>query len=323
MASYYLAGDLVGKWICFTITVISLTFQFMKLNVPYTGVPFSHNELVSFNSYIIVIACYFTYFMTKKFSTSEKELIRIANESEKENLNSQKEIIGLLSILSHDISNPVTIIQSHLKRIDRSTEKEDQEIYIKKIEQKIEDMMTVLDEVKDLSLVKYGSKVVKLSEVNLPERLKKELMNYHEQLNKRNISVQKSWDNKDDFTILAENYSLNYVILNYLIGNAIDYCKENGCIKFSIFKNNKGVVLSIDITGNEIPSRLLGSNFFSINQANFFKQHFSKKGTGLSLPLCKEFLDLIDGKIVVSNSDVGIIIKVIFKDSFMDQKIAA
>ena len=113
--------------------------------------------------------------------------------------------------------------------------------------------------------------------------------------------------NKNHKVYCDENLLLT--ILRNLIHNAIKYSKKGGKIEISTVVNNGFIEFSISDNGIGISKANL-DNLFNIRHSFSTKGTNNEEGTGLGLILCKEFVEIMRGKIwAESTPETGTTIK--------------
>lgn len=128
----------------------------------------------------------------------------------------------------------------------------------------------------------------------------------------RNLSERFVFQSEEDVFIEADSLAIETIVSN-LISNAYKYGGENGKVKLSIVKQEKGIVLSVADEGqgiNEEDKRHLFKRFYRSGNEETRKS----KGTGLGLFIVKNLLNLMDADISVRNNQPqGTIFEITFK----------
>ena len=93
------------------------------------------------------------------------------------------------------------------------------------------------------------------------------------------------------------------LVLRNLISNAIKFTQSEGRIIVSSIEKDGFVEVSVQDSGTGIESDEF-SKLFNLSKLFTTKGTAEEKGTGLGLPLCKEFVEKNGGKIWVE-SEVG------------------
>lgn len=89
------------------------------------------------------------------------------------------------------------------------------------------------------------------------------------------------------------------------ISNAIKFSFEDGLVTTSCEKNKEMIKISVEDNGTGIDSHKI-KNIFTLGEITGSLGTKNEKGTGLGLVLCKDFIELNHGKIVVeSNPGIG------------------
>lgn len=106
-----------------------------------------------------------------------------------------------------------------------------------------------------------------------------------------------------DARVFADRNTIDTVLRN-LISNAIKFTQEGGEIKVkTLFKDNNSVEILVQDNGVGMPEETL-HKLFNVDEKISTKGTNNEKGSGLGLALCKEFVELNQGKISVE-SKVG------------------
>ena len=96
-------------------------------------------------------------------------------------------------------------------------------------------------------------------------------------------------------TVYADKNLLATVLRN-LVSNAIKYTKTGGNVRINASVKDKEVRINVEDTGIGMSPDVLG-NLFTINSKSSVPGTDNEKGTGLGLILCKEFTQMMGGKI--------------------------
>ena len=212
-------------------------------------------------------------------------------EKQKEELSKTERLsaIGILSSrLSHDIRNPLTVIQGTLDFMKFSMPDANQtqidcmermQKSVKRINHQIEN---VLDHLRQKSL--------QLDKVSLHDVMNLTLENI---LVPTNIKIEKDME---DVEITCDSNMISVVFVN-LIMNAIQALTKNGgIIKIRLYeKNENKIIIEIEDNGLGIPDDVL---------SKIFEPLFTTKqeGTGLGLSSCKSIIEQHGGTIIAKNN---------------------
>ncbi|NJO91997.1 MAG: HAMP domain-containing histidine kinase [Chloroflexia bacterium] len=115
---------------------------------------------------------------------------------------------------------------------------------------------------------------------------------------KKNIDL--SLKSEAELKLFSDIDMLNTVLRN-LVSNALKFTKNDGEIKISYSKQDNIVQFDVEDNGIGIPEEKLEA-VFDAHRNRSTKGTNNEKGTGLGLVLCKEFTDILGGKIWVKST---------------------
>ena len=206
---------------------------------------------------------------------------RRINKKNKELQESNESRDRLFSIISHDLRGVVSSIKD-LSKSERN---------IDKIRNASNSLLLEFDSLlhwsaKHLDNLEYNPKIIDVNET-IDEILS--LSSF--QSNLKNIEVEICF--KEEFIIYADE-NMFKVILRNIINNAIKYSKPKSKISVMAVENNGIFLLSIQDSG------------FG------FSHKYTNKGLGLGLELCKDFLKINNGELIIESSTSGSVITISF-----------
>ncbi len=234
------------------------------------------------------IVAVLTVFRTK-FKTSKKEFTQLES---KEKLKDE-----LVSMLSHEIKNPLTPIKSMcdlllMEKDDPLTGKQRERIQIILNNSNVlHDLLSDFGDVKKLDLDKVQ---LSKTEINLKEYLATVIESVRPFTGDKNIKL--TLNLKDSWNIICDQKRISQVISN-LVKNAIDFVPVNkGEIIINAEKDNRGTIISIQDNGIGIPiedAELIFDKFKQLPNPKYI-QH---EGSGLGLAVCKGIIEAHGGQI--------------------------
>jgi PAS domain S-box-containing protein len=157
-------------------------------------------------------------------------------------------------------------------------------------------LLSLINDILDLSKVEAGMMELSLSEFDINELIESSLILCKEKSMKHNITVENFIDPDIGF-IIADQRKIKQVLFN-LLGNAMKFTPDNGMVRISAHHfngENEYVEISVEDSGvgiSEEDQTILFRPFQQIEST------ISKKyeGTGLGLAISKKFIDLHNGK---------------------------
>lgn len=232
---------------------------------------------------------------TKLTFLYEKEL-KTANRKINENLNFKNRIIGMLS---HEVRAPLKIINIFTKRIRKKTDDENVIEYLKSIEFTNNSLLIQANQV--LEYAKNQEKKVELqpSEFNLKEEINSILKMFEPYIESRNNEFYIQNDIPSETLVCADRIKIHQLFIN-LLGNANKFT-ENGKIEVlthTTTENEKSIKLHVTIADSGIGiSKSDLDKIFEPYFQGIVSTEINNLGAGLGLSLCKEIVQLFDGKI--------------------------
>jgi signal transduction histidine kinase len=224
-----------------------------------------------------------------------------------ERKNLEKQLIQLnkdkdhfISVLAHDLRNPISSISGLSGLLldnlpEYTTEKlskiiESIFVAANRTNELLED--TLLWATSQSRNITFNPSVVNLNEIIL------ETLDIHNPGAKaKNISIE--YPTRDQLQIFADIYMLKAIMRN-LITNAIKFTKKNGRVEISVTADKKETLIKVSDNGIGIEP-IIAEKLFNIGSVQSSKGTENEVGTGLGLMLCKEFVNKHNGKIWIES----------------------
>jgi signal transduction histidine kinase len=209
-----------------------------------------------------------------------------------------------LANMSHELRTPLNAIIGFSevlaeKMFGELNEK--QEEYSKDIHASGQHLLSLINDILDLSKIEAGRMELELSDFHLPTALDSALTLVRERAGRRSIALHLSVDERLG-PIQADERKVRQVVLN-LLSNAIKFTPEGGRIEVRATSQDDFVEVSISDTGVGIAPGDQDAVFEEFRQVGTADKKV--EGTGLGLTLCRKFVELHGGRIWVK-SQVGV-----------------
>jgi signal transduction histidine kinase len=208
-----------------------------------------------------------------------------------------------LANMSHELRTPLNAIIGFSEVL---TERmfgdlnEKQEEYLKDISSSGTHLLSLINDILDLSKIEAGRMELELTDFDLPTALENALTLVRERAGRRNIILQMSVDERLG-EVRADERKIRQVVLN-LLSNAIKFTPEGGRIEVAAVPKDGLVEVSVSDTGVGIAPEEQEAVFEEFRQVGTAEK--KAEGTGLGLTLCRKFIELHGGRIWVK-SQVG------------------
>lgn len=228
----------------------------------------------------------------------ESKLEEAKNRAEQ----SDKLKTAFLSNLSHEIRTPLNGIIGFSELLKNNViEPEEQSQFIDIINNSGKQLLTLINDIIDISRIESGEMTVDLEEFNIRETFK-ELSEYFnvlkglEKYSDKSVSILfKPDENLGNDFIISDKNKLTQIMTNLLM-NSFKFTK-NGFIEFSYTLHNKSMLkITVKDTGIGIASAMQKAVFERFTQADNSgtKKH---SGSGLGLSISKSLVELLGGSI--------------------------
>jgi signal transduction histidine kinase len=162
-------------------------------------------------------------------------------------------------------------------------------------------LLSLINEILDLSKVEAGRMELELAPFDLPLAIDNARTFVRERAVKHGINLDLNVDDRLG-EYVGDERKIKQILLN-LLSNAVKFTPEGGRITISANKTENGAEISVSDTGIGIPPSEQPTIFEEFRQVGGDYAH-KKEGTGLGLTLAKKFVELHGGKIWVE-SEVG------------------
>jgi len=209
-----------------------------------------------------------------------------------------------LANMSHELRTPLNAIIGFSEVLtDRMfgelNEKQDE--YLKDIYASGTHLLSLINDILDLSKIEAGRMELELEDFHLPTALDNALILVRERAGRRSITLQTGVDEQLG-EIRADERKIRQVVLN-LLSNAIKFTPEGGQIEVRAVPVDGSVEVSVSDTGVGIAPEDQEAVFEEFRQVGAAEK--KAEGTGLGLTLCRKFVELHGGRIWVK-SRVGV-----------------
>ncbi len=212
-----------------------------------------------------------------------------------------KDYQSRLSVLVHDLSTPLTLLIYNVNNLITNPTAYFNQINVKgeKLRSATKTMEHILKEARHVHAAKLGKKNISLQEVSLDAVIREVLDLYETRLSQKNVTVEYDANELKKYKVLANDAWLKDHILSNLISNAIKFSYAGGTIKINALSADQKLVnLYVQDSGVGIPSDKK-NKIFDLNIATSSNGTSGETGTGLGLPIVKQYTELMGGKIRV------------------------
>ena len=167
-----------------------------------------------------------------------------------------------------------------------------QENYVRNIHSSGKHLLSLINDILDLSKIEAGRLELNLSDVHLPSALQNAMMLVRERAQRQRIALACDIDPQVG-EIKADERKLKQIMLN-LLSNAVKFTPEGGRVDVAARRVDSVVEIAVTDTGIGIHPRDHAAVFEEFRQVgrNYFAR---QEGTGLGLALTRSFVELHGG----------------------------
>lgn len=210
-----------------------------------------------------------------------------------------------LNHMSHDIRTPMNAIVGFTDIAMKRKPDKEVENCLKKIRQSSEYLMTLINDVLDISRIESGKLEYKPVPADLRNIINTVSSIARGYMENRDLNFCVSREELKTPYVMADELRIREVLLN-IISNAVKFTKDGGTISFAA-ENAPGnddhhiiIRYRISDTGIGMSEEFQSRIFDEFTQENDGART-SYKGTGLGMAIAKKYVDLMGGKIEVSS----------------------
>jgi signal transduction histidine kinase len=206
-----------------------------------------------------------------------------------------------LANMSHELRTPLNAIigfsEVLLERLfGELNDKQDD--YLKDIHSSGKHLLSLINDILDLSKIEAGRMDLEASTFNVALALSNALTLIRERAQRHGIALRQEVD-PELGDIVADERKFKQILLN-LLSNAVKFTPDGGCIDVSARLDDGQAVIAVRDTGVGIAAADQAGVFEAFRQvgSDYTKKH---EGTGLGLALTRKFVELHGGKIRVDS----------------------
>lgn len=215
-----------------------------------------------------------------------------------------------ISSMSHDIRTPMNAIMGYTAIALTKEPKPDVRDCLKKINNSANHLLTLINDVLEISRIESGKMTANPTRTNLSAMLDEVVDIAQGFIANRKLELKVNRAKVAIPDVLVDEIRLREVLINVL-GNAIKYTKDGGTITFAteIRKGNTPsdivVIFTIADTGIGMSKDFQAHMFDDFSQENT-DARTEYRGAGLGLSICKKYVALLGGTIAVdSKKNIG------------------
>ena len=260
-----------------------------------------HAGLVIGVSFVIIFVLLLLVYSLSVSRKKQMEALKEAQDANAANIAKTT----FLNHMSHDLRTPMNAIVGFTDIAMKRKPDKEVENCLKKIRQSSEYLMTLINDVLDISRIESGKLEYKPVPTDLRDMINTVLSIAKGYMENRDLNLYVSREKLKTPYVMADELRIREVLLN-IISNAVKFTKDGGTISFAAEnapgndENHIIVRYRISDTGIGMSEEFQTRIFDEFSQENNGART-SYKGTGLGMAIAKQYVDLMGGKIEVSS----------------------
>lgn len=236
---------------------------------------------------------------------SKESLITLTDVTKERELDKSKD--DFISVASHELRTPMTIIKSYLWMLDNNKAgelNEKQKGYLKKTVTSTERMINLINDMLNISRVEQGRLTFKIKKMNIVPCLKDALTGFDLKAQEKGIGLEVLIDVPDDTSVYSDEDKTKEIIIN-LVGNAVKFTKT-GSVVVKLQNLTDVVKISVEDTGVGISPENIEKLFQKFERLDSsYTTVAESSGTGLGLYIVKMYVEALHGQVGVDSAGVG------------------
>ena len=249
-----------------------------------------------------------THFVAFKEDVTERKRMEIellaAKKAAEEASRSKSEF---LANMSHELRTPMNAIIGMTELVLDTRVNEEQKEYLNIVRQSSNSLLSLLNDILDLSKIEAGKLILEPIPFNLRESLGETARTLGHQAHKKNLELVYYIDSEVPEQLIGDVGRLRQIVIN-LIGNSIKFTEAGEIVlKVEISKtlpdDKIALHFLISDTGIGIPQEKQGAIFEKFSQADTSTTR-KYGGSGLGLPISASLISLMEGTIWVESPAV-------------------
>ncbi|MBD1824367.1 GAF domain-containing protein [Cyanobacteria bacterium FACHB-DQ100] len=225
-----------------------------------------------------------------------------------------------LATMSHELRSPLTtiigmastLLRCYNQDVSYTLAPQKQREYLQTIQDRGEHLLTLINDILDLSEVQAGRMFLQIQRFSLADLAQQTIQLLRDKADAKQVELslellpqrsQSAIERSQDFLFQADPQRVQQICLN-LLNNAIKFTPAQGRVTMRVRISREAAVLQVEDTGIGIPSHQRSFLFQKFQQldASYDRKY---EGTGLGLALTKQLVELHGGSIEVE-STVGV-----------------
>lgn len=226
--------------------------------------------------------------------------LSLTEKHQKEIEDKKKGIENLICVITHDISNPLTVVSARTNMLKKAELLPKHLDSITKISSAATNIAEIVNNVRNLYATEMGKNAIEIADVNLVDIIKALRDNFSDKLEAKKINFSLIYNEDKQYIIQNNADILLHQILSNLLSNAIKFSNPESVIIIKLDKKDNETHIYIKDSGIGIPKDL-AVKLFDMGAKTNRQGTSGETGTGFGLPIVKTYVEKLDGEIRVES----------------------
>ena len=298
-------GKIIRDSISYTVQLINLDRQAQLSNIT-ASVNSNGLQAKSWGIILAVLACLasvITFWYLISQGQRQQKLIKTLDKSERQLKEASKIKEQFVANISHEIRTPMNAVLGFAGLLQKTTLDKNQHEYVKSIRSSAENLLTIINDILDLSRIESGMMRIENLPFNLRELLDSLATMLNVKAKNRGLYLRTEVDDSVPENLRGDAVRLTQILMN-LISNALKFTHEGGVVvrleKADTKDKTVFIRFIISDTGIGISEEKQRSVFDRFQQA---QTETTRRygGTGLGLSIVKQLVEIQNGTITLQS----------------------
>ena len=207
-----------------------------------------------------------------------------------------------LSNMSHEIRTPMNSVIGFTELLQRTNLDETQKSYVDSIKSSGKNLLSLINDILDLSKIEAGKLSIQKSAFNLESLLKEVQEVFSVDIKKKNLEFMLDFSSSLPNKLYSDEARIRQIILN-LVGNAVKFTQKGHVhiLVDLVYIDDNYLTLNIYVVDSGIGISKENQERIFHNFEQQKNQDSSFGGTGLGLAICEKLANKLGGKISVNS----------------------
>lgn len=209
----------------------------------------------------------------------------------------------LLRILTHDISNPLSVIDFHTVMLKKSLSDPSETKRISSIEVGLQQIKEILTMIREMHALESGKRQIEMNPLPVIKIINQSIEMFEEKLKAKNLKLELINEIPETKSFLGDPVIFQHQILNNIISNAIKFAPVDSSLMITAMHHNQILAIKIQDQGIGMDEQLQ-KDIFLADKKTSRPGTMGEKGTGFGMPLMKSFVEKFGGQVRVHSRPI-------------------